>query len=394
MRRKVRKITGLLILAALLVMIVVNRQWIMAKVEETFLQERDEGGNVIVPEALQEGLSGFAYEQVTEEQKLIYGQVLGGLQQYKDSFYVTAAESFDVQEAFFAVLTDHPELFWVDGVASFSAKESSRNWNVKTTFNMSAADIPAVQAQIEAVCDEFLQTISADASDYDKVKAAYEYVILNTDYSMDGVQNQNIQSVFVTHISVCAGYAKAFQYLLTRMGIPCSYITGTVWRNGGAAEEHAWNCVEIDGAFYLVDATWGDPTYGSEDEVDNAAISYDYLCLTTEELARSHTPSETYTVPICDSRKYDYYLLQNRYYEGYDADTISQVLWDSINNSEPSTEMKFSDYDSYNAAKTDIFREGGLIEAPARKKMEWDGITNYEYRYIYNDELYILKISW
>ena len=74
--------------------------------------------------------------------------------------------------------------------------------------------------------------ISQEASTYEKIKYVYEYIINSTDYNENGQDTQNIQSVLLYHSSVCAGYSKAFQYLLNRMGFSCTYITGTI-RDGG-----------------------------------------------------------------------------------------------------------------------------------------------------------------
>ncbi len=42
---------------------------------------------------------------------------------------------------------------------------------------------------------------------------------------------------------------------------------------------HAWNFVLIDGEYYWVDVTWGDPTYEFFVPDNVANISYDYFCI-------------------------------------------------------------------------------------------------------------------
>ena len=64
-----------------------------------------------------------------------------------------------------------------------------------------------------------------------------------------GIPNPHI--AIVNKKTVCAGYAKAFQLLLTKLNIPCYYIVGF------AKEAHAWNIVKLDG-YYNVDLTWDD----------------------------------------------------------------------------------------------------------------------------------------
>ena len=46
---------------------------------------------------------------------------------------------------------------------------------------------------------------------------------------------------------MCAGYARAFQYIMTNLEIPTFYVTG--YSNG----EHAWNIVNLSDGCYNVD---------------------------------------------------------------------------------------------------------------------------------------------
>ena len=72
--------------------------------------------------------------------------------------------------------------------------------------------------EIDAAASRILSGISPDAGDYEKVKYVYDTLIRETDYELGAPDNQNIYSVFVNHVSVCQGYAKATQYLLNRLG--------------------------------------------------------------------------------------------------------------------------------------------------------------------------------
>ena len=61
---------------------------------------------------------------------------------------------------------------------------------------------------------------------------------------------------------MCAGYAASVKYLLDKIGIPCIYVQGTSLETNIG---HAWNIVEIEGEYYYVDATYGDPDSASSD---------------------------------------------------------------------------------------------------------------------------------
>ena len=59
--------------------------------------------------------------------------------------------------------------------------------------------------------------------------------------------DQSAYSALVQGRSVCAGYARAFQYICQRLGIPAYYCAGS------SGEDHAWNIVKLGDGFYNVD---------------------------------------------------------------------------------------------------------------------------------------------
>jgi len=54
--------------------------------------------------------------------------------------------------------------------------------------------------------------------------------------------------------AVCDGYARLFKAICDAMSIKCVYIVGYVY--GANNMKHAWNKVQINGDWYLVDVTW------------------------------------------------------------------------------------------------------------------------------------------
>lgn len=161
-----------------------------------------------------------------------------------------------IDKIFQCVLSDHPELFYVDGYSytkysrgdMLTAVEFSGSYNVDMDTALKRAEI------IELAAEQILAGIGMDATDYEKVKYVYDTLIRQTDYDLNAPDNQNIYSVFANHVSVCQGYAKAAQYLLNKLGVDCTLVLGTV----ETGEGHAWNLVKVDGEFYYMDATWGD----------------------------------------------------------------------------------------------------------------------------------------
>jgi len=88
---------------------------------------------------------------------------------------------------------------------------------------------------------------------------------------------------------------------MQRAGIPCAVVWGTV--DGGG---HEWNAVELDGNFYYVDATWGDPEInGTTDYPDGANIDYNYLCTDDAFILQTHQFNrEECPIPRCNAGRY------------------------------------------------------------------------------------------
>ena len=87
--------------------------------------------------------------------------------------------------------------------------------------------------------------------------------------------NQSAYSAVVNHETVCAGYARAFQFLLQQYGIPCYLCVGY------AGEPHAWNIVCLDGKYYNVDVTW-------DDTEEESGVSYDWYNRSDADYATTH----------------------------------------------------------------------------------------------------------
>lgn len=146
--------------------------------------------------------------------------------------------------------------------------------------------------------------VTSGMSDFDKAKALHDYLVLNCEYDIVNYLNDTIPAAsytatgaLVNHIAVCAGYARAYQALLTKAGIPSYYVAGTTASNGA----HAWNIVQIDGEWYHVDTTWDDPV---PDE--KGRLCYTYF-LRSDKYMRSHEHKSWNSSIKCTSTKYDTY---------------------------------------------------------------------------------------
>lgn len=287
----------------------------------------------------------------------------------------------DIDRIFQCVLGDHPELFFVEGYSytKYSRGDEITAVTFSGTYSIDRETARERREEIEAAAAQILSGIEEDSDQYTKVKYVYDTIISRTDYDPAAPDNQNIYSVFVGGRSVCQGYAKAVQYLLNRLGVECTLVLGTVETDGEegqspAQEGHAWNLVRIDGAYYYVDATWGDASYSRQDgvqtkELDIPEINYDYLNVTTAELFRTHTLGGSVPMPQCIATQANYYAKEGALFTSYDKEQLQRLFDRAKTENRDNITVKCADRECYEKVleelveKHEIFRYMGEAEA-------------------------------
>ena len=61
----------------------------------------------------EEGHQEYYFQLLKDQEKVIYRQMLQGIRERKEEFYLTSSEDEVIDRAYHAVLKDHPELFWI-----------------------------------------------------------------------------------------------------------------------------------------------------------------------------------------------------------------------------------------------------------------------------------------
>ena len=288
---------------------------------------------------LEEGGSRFAYESLDAQEQIWYEEIEQALGEMTDTVKLSTEpigqglDEQDIDRIFQCVLIDHPEIFYTTGYTytKYSRGDRTVGIDFAGTYSLPREEAVNKAEEIRGRASEWLSDIPSDASEYDKVKAVYEKIIFSTDYDLNASDNQNIASVFLGNSSVCQGYAKATQYLLNHLGVMCTLVQGTV----DTGEAHAWNLVRVDGDYYYVDTTWGDASYRMEDGSGQEAlpeINYDYLCVTTQDLLRTHRIESVVNMPECTATQANYYVREGAYFTAYDAEQMQSIFdraWES-----------------------------------------------------------------
>lgn len=339
----------------------------------------------------EEGHQEYYFKQLTEEEQRVYRELLKGIRAREKEFYLTISDDDSIDRSYHAVLKDHPEIFWVHNREKiYKTTYSDSDYCVFTPgYTYTDGEIDEIQTAMEQSFQEVRALIPEDASDYEKVRIVYTYVIDHTQYQT-GEDDQSIAGVFWKKSAVCAGYAGAVQYLLERLDIPCIYVDGST---KGSTEGHAWDIVNIGQEYYYVDATNGDqPDFLNGDAAqleEHKTIIYDYLCPFPEEYEKTYTPSEELTVPACTAKDLDFYVLNQGYFEDYSWQDIYDYCKMRLDNGAAVVRFKFGSQEAFSEACQELL-DDGVVQNVAQYYMKLHGLGQVEYHYGVMDNFYTI----
>lgn len=193
------------------------------------------------------------YHMLDMTGKAVYRQIYANANALISDFAPAEAISAKLLEnVFTAVVNDHPELFWVNTAYEYQYAPTGQIAAIFLSFNKTASRIDEAKQLFEEAAGNILEGADELDSDYDKELFIHDRLISRVSYSKTASMNQSAYSALVGGKTVCAGYARTYQYLMQKLGIPCYYCTGF------AGENHAWNIIKLKDSYYNVDTTWAD----------------------------------------------------------------------------------------------------------------------------------------
>lgn len=337
----------------------------------------------------------FYYEQLSEDEQVIYKEIYQGLKDQKEEIYVHSVEAESVNTIFENVIYDFAEIFWTDGTAVSTTYDdtfySEYHTVIEVNYTYSGEERAQKEAEIESAVAEIINDIPSELNEYEKIKYIYEYLINNVSYVEEAPDNQNLYSSLVRKETVCAGYAKATQYLLNQLGIYCTYVVGTTTRDG-TTENHAWNIVRCAGNYYYVDVTWADPIGDEGNPLAVNELSYDYLCCSQSDLAETHVLQEGYDYPACHSNDLNYYRLNDMFYETANEQQLLNKLRTSIDAKAENVIFKFADAASYEYGRQLMLDK--LMNSAAEYLCNRYQLNQVEYYYAEDAILHKFAVYW
>lgn len=331
----------------------------------------------------------FYYQQLGEEEQTVYRELLQGVQGMEECVLLHAGRDDRPAKVYEYLLYDRPELFWCDGSSRMTVYDSYTEFYPGYTCTEEIRE--QRQTEIDSAAEACVGGADAGASEYDRIKYVFEYIVNTVDYDENAPDNQNIYSALVGKSSVCAGYSRAAQYLLGKLGIETIYVVGSVEDQGA----HAWNIVSCDGKYYQMDVTFADPVFYSAEsgeKLPENVINYDFLCCTDKEIAADHVQSTEVSYPVCDQDDLNYYRINGMYYDSFDPQILLSAMNSSIYAGEEMFVCKFSGADVYAQARDSMIDD--LFPRAAQNLASAYGLSSVKYTYVEDETHYKITVFW
>lgn len=155
------------------------------------------------------------YAMLNEKGQHLYRQIYANAGELYPAFApVETVTAGELKNIFAAVYNDHPELFWMETAYAGKFIRNGVCVEIDLKFNRTAQDIQNAQALFDENAGQILSAAQNFAGDYEKEKFVHDALIGKTSYQLGAEMNQSAYSALVNGQTVCAGYARAFQYLM------------------------------------------------------------------------------------------------------------------------------------------------------------------------------------
>lgn len=256
------------------------------------------------------------YHMLDDNTQSLYRQIYANAQALNNRFApIVRASQKELKNAFEAVVGDHPELFWLNTSYQCQYVPSGVVAEITLDFNRTADQWEISKRDFEAGAQKILDLAgnpeNGGMTDADAEVAIHDALLSQISYDTAAEFNQSAYSALVNGVTVCAGYARAYQYLCQKCDIPCYYCTGY------AGQNHAWNIVGLDDGYYNVDATWDDA----------ASDIHAYFNKTDADFATDHIRRDlSVYLPPCNGEAYHYASQQAENAGNSGGETTSQSL--------------------------------------------------------------------
>ena len=188
---------------------------------------------------------------------------------------------------------------------------SNKGYDLDIFYGVSYLSSLEQEEKVDEEVSNLLKSLDlSNKTDYQKVKAIYDYICSNVTYDHDNLNDESYSlkytayAALINKTAVCQGYASLFYRLALDAGVDTRVISGE------AGGPHAWNIVKLNGKYYNLDSTWdaGRSTYAyflkNTNDFDDHVRDNDYQ--SNEFIEEYPMWDESYTEIDCNKYGHNY----------------------------------------------------------------------------------------
>lgn len=304
--------------------------------------------------------SHYCYSVLNDIQKQYYNSLHKAVEELHNSWVVlgplTDSYISDVSIVRQALVSDHPDIFWLPPYHVTAAGSDSEGNPAALVMFSSSADVSpsyivnrSEKDYMEQELNTAIALIASQITSSDPFEIElqlHDLLCQKVTYSADSSDPliYTAYGALVNGKALCEGYSRAMQLLLLHFNIPCTTVSGIAEGAG-----HMWNAVNIGGNWHHLDATWNDTSSGfisheyfnlSDDEIlIDHAFSKEFSSLTAEEFALGTIPFNV-NRPSCPTANSNYF---NKKGFVFGADNLAALVAYIASSPDEVIEVKFAD---------------------------------------------------
>ena len=283
---KIKGLMSVFISIAIVVLIVINYETILNRLDDIFSPTRD----IVIPDS-NEYVKEDKYlrlEQVDDYIPYDYEDLINIFysalnQGWKEFTFYCPQNYVDCLNDVASISTDETLLTdinnYVHPYNSYSTINTYYDNTGKITLNINYLYTEDEIKKIDDAIDMIISDVyDENASTEKNIKYIHDYIIDNTKY--DKVKEETDESKYDSSrmngllfegYAVCSAYSDVMAVVLTKLNVPNFKIS---------SENHVWNAVYIDGEWLHLDLTWDDPVSNDGEDM----LDYSYFLIDTSTL--------------------------------------------------------------------------------------------------------------
>lgn len=259
----------------------------------------------------------------------------------------------DIESLIPLLAAECPELFQVDFLQDIRysySKSSKEILEIQIPYRLDADTYGMMLRQCETVINGFIAD-TAGFSDAQKEQYVFDTIARTCRYSADAVHAGSAYGALVSGSAKCDGISLAMKWCMEEMGIQCLCVTAEC---PGETVGHAWNIINLDGAYYTLDLTMSVRDENDSDSGVEDIVYYQYNV--SDAWAKERYVIRPYLercteIPACVSNAESYYAKIGCFvFAGADPTEILNSALDAAADQGERTYVQFeseADYQSF-----------------------------------------------